>query len=235
MSSDADDDRDDPDDERVEQASTTNCGSSSDVRVGRRRTAGPAARTRTSPTAAGRSTGRRAMKTIHHQIRAGVQRRTAGARAGRLATATTCAASGRGRPADRVPPVIAEPPLGAPLEERVAHDRDAHDHDHAHRQGVAEARVVEHVAADLAADQDGDDVDRAAASAGRPSPARRRRCRTAGSSRRGATASGSAGRRSRQYWTRRRAHVLGRLAPVLLRPSMAGAMIRTMSGNWKYR
>ena len=105
--------------------------------------------------------------------------------------------------------------------------------DHAHRHRVAQPDVVEHVAADLVADDERDERDLAAGQlvGGRlgPEGVAEQQDHAAQDRR----ASGSAGRRAAS--TRRR------VAPMFsaasrhsgFRPSMAGAMIRTMSGNWK--
>ena len=129
------------------------------------------------------------MKTIHDTIRPVPNRR--GEPASALERRDRLAAA-RG---PMLGPLI-EPPLGSPLEERVGQDRDPHDRDHAHRHGVAQARVVQHVAADLRADQEGHERDLCRRSAGRRSPGRRRSCRTAGPCCRGSTGEGSAAPRT---------------------------------------
>ena len=105
--------------------------------------------------------------------------------------------------------------------------------DHAHRHRVAEPGVVEDVAADLGADHERDDVER---------PAGQLEGRRLGAER-------VAEQQDHRPEDRRRQDRQGDVAPVLdadapmfsaasrhsrFRPSRAGAMIRTISGNWKY-
>ena len=56
----------------------------------------------------------------------------------------------------------AQPTRGASLQPRIDQDGYRHDHDHTQRQGITQTWVVENIAADLGADEDGHKVERPA-------------------------------------------------------------------------